>query len=253
MHLWLFSGSNLELLLLVNDSPNSTSLMLHIYIHQTLLWSSYWKIYVVINYISFGSCSQTIQCFLTFLYTRHPMPVRIFHGYTPHFVIFSHYHLYMPDPGACTTLWEMSKTAKKQYLGLLLNQDTKEVLITHLTILSHHLFHKPVPARPIVWFQVDDDGGWKSFILKISLSNLVFDGGIAPASKAAAKDYVGDLVTSCRTRGLEVQDPPTKPVSFSALVKDLQSLGLLGDPVPPPPVLPPVTDPLQVAHKTNVG
>ena len=70
---------------------------------------------------------------------------------------------------------------------------------------------------------------------------------------AAAKDYVSDLVASCRSRGLEVTDPPTKPVSFSALVKDLQGLGLLGDQVPPPPVMPPVPDPLQVSHKSAVG
>ena len=100
---------------------------------------------------------------------------------------------------------------------------------------------------------MDDDGGWKSFILKISLNNLAFDGGLAPGSKSAAKNYVSDLVASCRARGLEVTDPPTKPVSFSALVKDLQGLGLLGDHVPAPPVLPPVQDPLQVAHKDDVG
>ena len=92
--------------------------------------------------------------------------------------------------------------------------------------------------------------------IKFDLNNLTFDGSLVPGSIAATKDSVKDLVSTCRNHGVEVPHPPTKAVSFSTLVKKLESLGLVaGDSVPDAPEG--TTDPgdtgLHVEHRESVS
>ena len=92
--------------------------------------------------------------------------------------------------------------------------------------------------------------------IKFDLNNLTFDGSLVPGSIAATKDSVKDLVSTCRNHGVEVPKPPTKAVSFTSLVKKLESLGLVaGDSVPDAPEG--TTDPgdieLQVEHRESVS
>jgi len=104
---------------------------------------------------------------------------------------------------------------KKEYLGCLVRSDTKEL----------------VPEYPIIWVQADQNGGWKRLKIKFDLNNLIFDGSLVPGSVSATKDSVRDLVSTCRNHGIEVAKPPTKAISYTTLVKTLESLGLVaGDP-----------------------
>ena len=91
--------------------------------------------------------------------------------------------------------------------------------------------------------------------IKFNLNNLTFDGSLVPGSIAATKDSVKDLVSTCRNHGVEVSKPPTKAVSFSSLVKKLESLGLVaGDNEPGVPDNgPPSLDAaLQAEHRVSV-
>jgi len=91
--------------------------------------------------------------------------------------------------------------------------------------------------------------------INFELHNLFFDGGKVPANPKALKNAISDLVETCRAQGAEIITIPTKPVSFSQLVGDLEALGLLSvgdtDPAPAPAVLP-RDDPLVVAHQAQI-
>ena len=91
--------------------------------------------------------------------------------------------------------------------------------------------------------------------IKFELYNLFFDGGKVPPSPKALKDTISDLVETVRAQGAEVHTIPTKPVSFSTLVGDLESLGLLSSSETDPPLPAQVEpdDPLVLGYKAQVG
>ena len=90
--------------------------------------------------------------------------------------------------------------------------------------------------------------------IKFELYNLFFDGGKVPPSPTALKDTICDLVETVKAQGAEVHTIPTKPVSFSTLVGDLESLGLLSSTeTDPPPTQVEPDDPLVLALKAQVG
>ena len=110
-----------------------------------------------------------------------------------------------------------------------------------------------VTEFPLIWFHEDSHGGWQRLKTKFSLNNLLFEGGLVPSSAVAIKDGIKDLVATCRAQGAEIQTPPSKPLSFIALVKTLEDLGLLSGSTPAPHVPLPVPDQLEAAHINNVG
>ena len=134
---------------------------------------------------------------------------------------------------------EIQKRYKKHFSGPYCN---------HLTFL------KLAIEFPLIWFREDSHGGWQRLKTKFALNNLLFEGGLVPTSAIAVKDAIKDLVATCRAQGAEIQTPPSKPLSFIALVKTLEDLGLLSGSTPAPHEVPlPVPDQLQAAHINNVG
>ena len=87
-----------------------------------------------------------------------------------------------------------------------------------------------VSAFPLIWVREDSQGGWTRLKIKFDLNGLIFEGGLVPPSVSAIKDTLKDLVQTCQAQGAPVQHPPTKPVSFSSLVKTLEELHLLNGP-----------------------
>ena len=65
--------------------------------------------------------------------------------------------------------------------------------------------------------------------MKFELHNLHFDGSSVPSSPKAVKDAVSDYVNTCRAKGFEIPNTPTKAVLFTTLIEDLTRLGLLGE------------------------
>ena len=63
---------------------------------------------------------------------------------------------------------------------------------------------------------------------KLALYGIVFVGEGAPTSgKGAVDDYVKDLVDLCLKEGVPVTNPPTKSLTFTALIKTLGDLGII--------------------------
>ena len=124
----------------------------------------------------------------------------------------------------------------------------------HWILYNPLTLHKIVPGCPYLWFREDSHGGWKRLLTKLALNNLLFEGGLVPNSAAAVKDEIQDLIATCRAKGAEVPVLPTKPVSFTVLVKNLERLGLIAGSTPAPHEVPDhVPDELQADHINNVG
>ena len=79
----------------------------------------------------------------------------------------------------------------------------------------------------MVWVIEDTSGGWTRMKIKFDLNGLILEAYSVPTNPSAIKDAVADLVASCRAQGAEIPIIPTKPVTFSALISKLESLGLL--------------------------
>ena len=79
----------------------------------------------------------------------------------------------------------------------------------------------------MIWFHADGAGSWSRLKIKLELNNLFFDGSLVPASVAALKDAVNDLVSSVRAQGLVIEEAPIK-LSYTELVLKLERLGLIG-------------------------
>ena len=81
----------------------------------------------------------------------------------------------------------------------------------------------------------------------------MLDGGLVPPSVSAIKDAVKDLVATCKAQGADIPSLPSKAISFSALVKILEDLGVLSgtpDPQPEPAEADPI---LSAEHRANVS
>ena len=111
------------------------------------------------------------------------------------------------------------------------------------------------PASPLLWFREDSQGGWTRLKIKLELNGLIFEGGLVPTSASATKDLLNDLIQTCEAQGAPVMPPPTKPVSFTTLVKRLEELHLLsgsGDTIPADTLAEEDSE-LAAAHRANVS
>ena len=79
----------------------------------------------------------------------------------------------------------------------------------------------------MVWFFHDGSGGWIRFENKLSLANMVFKGSLIPTLAASVPEAMSELADLCKAEGVVDAAPLTKPMSFTALVKYLESLNLL--------------------------
>ena len=108
-----------------------------------------------------------------------------------------------------------------------------------------------------MWFREDLNGGWRRVVTKFNLNNLHYDGSSAPPSVTATLDAVKDLIAVCQAEGVEIIHPPKKALSFTKLVKELETRGLLPAAAAGPVVeaQPPaeVVNPLLVAHHSDVS
>ena len=110
-----------------------------------------------------------------------------------------------------------------------------------------------VTQFPLIWFREDNSGGWSRLKIKLELHNLLLDGGLVPPSVSAIRDAVKDLVATCKAQGAKIPSAPSKAISFSALVKILEDLGVLSctpDPQPEPAEADPI---LSAEHRANVS
>ena len=103
-----------------------------------------------------------------------------------------------------------------------------------------------------MWYKEDDNGGWQRLQIKFELHNLFFDGGKVPLSSLGLKDTIRDLVDTVKAQGAKITTIPSKPVSFSTLVSDLEALGLLSGSESEPPIAVLESDDLVIAHKAQV-
>ena len=87
----------------------------------------------------------------------------------------------------------------------------------------------------MVWFFHDGSGGWIRFENKLSLSNLVFKGSLIPTIAASIPEAMAELADLCKAEGVLDAVPLTRPMSFTVLVKHLESLNLL-TPITPTPL-----------------
>ena len=107
-----------------------------------------------------------------------------------------------------------------------------------------------------MWFREDLNGGWRRVVTKFNLNNLHYDGNSAPPSVTATLDAIKDLIAVCQAEGVEILHPPKKALSFTKLVKELETRGLLPAAAGPqveaqPPAE--VLNPLLVAHHSDVS
>ena len=146
------------------------------------------------------------------------------------------------------------KTSKRQYCGLLRYRNTREVKCSVSHFQPPTLTFQLVKNYSLLWYKEDLYGGWKRLQIKFELYNLFFDGGKVPLSPTALTDTIKDLVETARSQGAEITTIPTHPISFSTLVGDLESLGLLSNTESAPtPTQPEADDALAKAHKAKVG
>ena len=78
----------------------------------------------------------------------------------------------------------------------------------------------------LIWFYEDGSGGWNRFDNKLVLSDHTFNGHGVPSLAASVPEAIAELVNLCRAEGLEIDVPPTKALSFTSQVKQLEDCGL---------------------------
>ena len=88
-------------------------------------------------------------------------------------------------------------------------------------------FFQICSSCPLVWFMEDKHGGWSELELKLKGEGLKLDGTQVTKSPASVKDRLKDLINHAQQQGVEVPNPPSGPVSYTVLVRDLSALGLL--------------------------
>ena len=120
---------------------------------------------------------------------------------------------------------------KSEYYGSLRYKNSKEVTFTQVSFQAYFLSLplQLVLQHPVVWFKEDSSGGWTRFNNKCNNNNLVFDGSKVPGDSRAVLDTVQEVFISCKGEvdGADLPAPPTKPITFTALVKQLETEGLL--------------------------
>ena len=90
-----------------------------------------------------------------------------------------------------------------------------------------------VTEHPVLWVTCDANGNWVRITNKLRLNNLRFEGSKVP-SPSAAPAAVSELIASLQCEGLGV-DPSfslDKALSYSSMMKKLESLGLIAPSVP---------------------
>ena len=93
---------------------------------------------------------------------------------------------------------------------------------------------------PIIWYR-DASGAWERLKNRLLINKLVFMGNISPSNSAATKEAIQDLSILCKNDGADISTVSSKPLTFSALVAELERLGILApnaDPKAAPPSKP---------------
>ena len=105
----------------------------------------------------------------------------------------------------------------------------------------------------MLWFHKDNDGGYVRLVTRLGLNNLDFRGNKVPTSRKAVVQAVQELANAVISEGAVGYVAPTKPLSFSRLVQDLEVRGLLEPIVVVPLPDPPAQEaPLRAAHHLEV-
>ena len=85
---------------------------------------------------------------------------------------------------------------------------------------------------PLVWFVEDKNGGWSDLELKLKGERLKLDGAQVTKTLASVQTRLKDLISHAQHQGVDVPNPPSGPVSYTILVRDLCALGLITGFVP---------------------
>merc|ERR1719186_770989 len=84
-----------------------------------------------------------------------------------------------------------------------------------------------VELFPVIWFRTDDCGGWTRLTSKLQNNGLNFHGSGVPSNPREVLVAVQEMVDGVRDDGIEFSFNLKKPLSFSALVKRLEQLGII--------------------------
>ena len=104
----------------------------------------------------------------------------------------------------------------------------------------------------LIWFYEDGSGGWNRFDNKLVLSNHTFNGHGVPSLAASVPEAIAELVNLCRAEGLEIENPPTKALSFTSQVKMLEDCGLFTLTLPALPRAPVTRPAMRAPARTPV-
>ena len=74
----------------------------------------------------------------------------------------------------------------------------------------------------------DSHGGWYQLLLRLELSGLTVVGVVSAPHLSVEPDLL-ELVASLRTHGVENPPLPVHPITYSRLIQELTSLGLLSN------------------------
>ena len=74
----------------------------------------------------------------------------------------------------------------------------------------------------------DNHGGWCRLLLRLELSGLAVVGVVSP-HHLSVEPHLLELAASLRTHGVENPPIPRHPITYSRLIQELTSLGLLSN------------------------
>ena len=74
----------------------------------------------------------------------------------------------------------------------------------------------------------DSHGGWCRLLLRLELSGLAVVGVVSP-HHLSVEPHLFELAASLRTHGVENPPIPRHPITYSRLIQELTSLGLLSN------------------------
>ena len=74
--------------------------------------------------------------------------------------------------------------------------------------------------------------------LKIKKDGLKLDGSQITKGRDYAQSRLKELISHCQHQGIDVPNPPSGPISYTLLIRDLNPLGLITG-IPTVPCVPP--------------
>ena len=131
-----------------------------------------------------------------------------------------------------------------EYFGTLTRKDSDEVLIYIKKFQHyHHFLVQIIRGYPIVWYR-DGAGAWERLKNRLQINNLQYHGTKAPGNSSNTRDAIRDLAIICESEGADVTTISSSPLSFNALMAELECRGLIQPSVKPPG--PPKVSPTEV-------